>query len=92
MTSHQFVAFLEQKFQEHGVKKVIPDEKTIQDVYVKTLRQLELQARMKNLVDEINKIEFEIPAHLMDAVKNKLEGQSDLPWDFAVVSVAESRR
>lgn len=48
MTSEQFVAWLERKFAEVGVHKVIPDDKTLSDAYHHA-RKL---ARLQHLLDE----------------------------------------
>ena len=91
MTSEQFLEFLERKFEEHGVHKVVPDRKTLESVFVHACRIRELSSRMETVVDEINEMEVTPPETLLQDVQEKLKNNSFMPWDSAVAGMAEHR-
>jgi hypothetical protein len=55
MTSDEFISFIEGKFQEHGVEKVIPDDATIERHARRMLEQQLAQKAVEELMPEITK-------------------------------------
>ena len=58
MGSQQFIDFLERKFQQHGVKKVVPDQKSLENAYIRAFRINAMQKEFMEIADRINKIEI----------------------------------
>jgi hypothetical protein len=55
MTSRQFIAWLEQKFDEHGVEKVIPDEATLVAAWQRGVRIAEANRTLAVILEGINR-------------------------------------
>jgi hypothetical protein len=87
MTSDQFIAWLERKLQEHGVEKVIPDEKTLAAAYARARRIF----RIRKVVDDIeihDGIKIETPGNLGERIGALLKQSPTLSWDAALVKIA----
>jgi hypothetical protein len=91
MTNPQLIEFVERKLKEHGVKKVIPDEPTL---------QIELRACVsrKRVTRKIREIErqvaqgmksFKMPKNLRSKVTNKFEQNATLSWRDAIGALAK---
>ena len=82
MTSEQFVEWLEHKFAEMGVQKVIPDDQTLADAYIHA-RKL---ARLQHLIDEAV---ASLPDEVVDTTGLaeqvlRLTENTEMPWDEAL--------
>jgi len=87
MTSRQFVDWLEAKFEEHGVEKVIPDAKTLEKAY----RRAVLLARMQAACDRIAAEGADVvvvPDDLAESVDLALSDDPAVSWDDAVAKLA----
>jgi hypothetical protein len=86
MTSRQFIDFLEAKLIAHGVRKVIPDEQTIE----RHARRLIEKRLAKDMLDEMRKTlaeraaEKPLPADIRQTVANMLAEDPALSWDQAL--------
>jgi predicted house-cleaning noncanonical NTP pyrophosphatase (MazG superfamily) len=93
LTSRGFIDWLEAKFKEHGVKKVIPDKQTLEVAWQRAL----LIAKMNEAVETVGK-EFKkkrtkkrkAPGDLTKRVRELLDRHPELPWDKALVQIAAS--
>jgi len=86
MTSKQLVEWLEKKFKEHGVKKVVPDEETLKNAYIGALKAEKIRKEVKKIVQEFDQ-EFEPPENLHAMIAEKIAGSS-LSWDSALETIA----
>ena len=86
MTSDQFVAFIERKLQEHGVRKVVPKN----DELAAAFRLFKRGVRIRKLVeDEIARLRGgSVPADLRKRVQAYLAQHPEMPWDVAVAHIA----
>jgi hypothetical protein len=87
MTSRQFVDWLEAKFAEHGVEKVVPDDETLAAAY----RRAVLLARMQDACDRIAKEpvdDIPIPTDLGTGLDLALENNPAASWDAIVADRA----
>ena len=89
MTSGQFIRWLEDCLYAHGVKKVVPDEKTIED----RARHL---IGLQHVRDDVEKLEkqakefaanAELPPDLAEKIRRELDGDPALPWDVALTRI-----
>jgi hypothetical protein len=89
MTSRQFIDFLEGKFEEHGVKKVVPDDEVIRRHARRVVEQRLAEEAIKKIRGQIAQeaVEVKLPEDLRDKVEAELEGHPELPWDAAVAAV-----
>lgn len=87
--SRQLVNWIEQKLQQHGVKKVVPDAGTLTTAYRRAAAAQYVNTRM----DELSREAVEhadglgIPDDLGARVANLLKAEPSLPWDQAVARI-----
>jgi hypothetical protein len=88
-TSDQFIRWLEAKLDEHGVKKVIPDDETLALQYRRSLARAavnkkidEIQASIRAEADDAD-----IPDSLARQVRDLLEYDPSMSWDDAVTQI-----
>lgn len=93
MTSRQFIEWIEAKFEEHGVEKLIPDSETLDVAWQRAL----MIAEVNDAVDKAGK-EFKkkrkakkqkAPSDLAKRLRTLLNTHPELPWDKALVRIAQ---
>jgi hypothetical protein len=85
MTSAQFIDWLEQKLDEHDVKKVVPNRDTLEAAYQSAiLVRLGNEALAKVQSDFIGGAITEVPADLEAKVRSLLAENTKLSWDEVV--------
>ena len=90
-TSDQFVEWLDFKLTKHGVKKVIPDQKILEQAY----RRAAAVRRYQKIVDRAGKeIEtyakgLKLPGNLCKRLAKMLSEDPALPWDEALARLVE---
>ena len=89
MPSDVFVAFLERKLAEHGIRKVVPDDDTMRS---HARRIIEEKLAEQALMEVRTKMQTEaaatqLPADLGEQVRSILADRPDLPWDEAVAAI-----
>jgi hypothetical protein len=94
MTSRQLIDFIEEKFAEHGVAKLIPDAATIEQHARRVIeRQLVEQAIAKVAEEIAEKAKTaELPTKLRERIEEIVEEQPELPWDVAVAKIVRDER
>jgi hypothetical protein len=91
MTSRQLVDFVERKLQQHGIRKEIPNSKTL----AKTYRMFIASDRLAELFEEAREKEGEgerrakVPGNLLDQVRDWLKQRPDMAWHRAVQLVVD---
>jgi hypothetical protein len=89
LTSRQFIDFLEQKLSEHGVAKVIPNPENLALAYRLAYQKTAVQKAINELVKEAALQKVSIPPDLATRVEGLLQEDSSLPWDEALVQIAQ---
>jgi len=94
MTSRQFITWLEAKFEEHGVEKLVPDSETLDIAWQRAL----MIAKINEAIDAVGK-EFKkkrkkkqkakVPRDLAKRLCALLDIHPELPWDKALVRIAQ---
>jgi hypothetical protein len=87
--SDELVAWIEKKFDEHGVKKIIPDDKILADAYQRASQYAVVQKAMDEKLTELRQTmtAATAPDNLHAAVKKKLKAKPTLTWDEAVTEI-----
>jgi hypothetical protein len=88
MTSDQFVAWLERKLKEQGVKKVIPDQETLTAAWQRADRVSRIQEAIEEIEEEIESDETSVPKNLGVKVRRLIKKKPELSWDRALVQIA----
>jgi hypothetical protein len=81
-TSDALVRWMEAKFAEHRITKVVPDDATLQAAYRRGRILASLAAQLKKALKTADQIPM--PADLPDAVRRQLAAKPALPWDEVV--------
>jgi hypothetical protein len=89
LASDELVALIERKLDENGIAKVVPDDETLAEAYRRMHRQAVVQAKIDELVEELDEDEVEIPADLHDRVAAHLRDHAETSWDDAVAEIAD---
>jgi hypothetical protein len=91
-TSDQLLEWVESKLQEHEVKKVVPDDATLEVAYRRAALAAMLNDRLAQLMDKARqkvagmKVD---PGKLRAAVEADLDDDPCTPWDRLVAEIAE---
>jgi hypothetical protein len=89
MLSNQFIAWLEKTLIAHGVQKVIPDEKIVDESYQGATFRVFLKKEIRRIKEEFMKKDIDIPDDLYDRVSQVIKENPTLSWDEAIYQIAE---
>jgi len=86
-----FIAWIEAKLKEHGIKKVIPDAAVLEQAYRRSIQAVLVNAQLQELMDQAQETvtEITIPKNIATKVRKALAGNTAQPWDQAVAGMAE---
>jgi hypothetical protein len=89
MASDEFIAFIEEKFEEHGVDKVVPDNDVLEEHARRVIEQRFVQKELERFRPAIEQLAAEtvLPGDLRALVEAELEGDPAQSWDAAVAAV-----
>jgi hypothetical protein len=92
MASGEFIHFIEKKFEEHGIEKVLPVAETIDCHARRLIEQQFANKAMEEMMPEIKKqaASATLPADLRRFVEAELARRPELPWDAAVSAVVRN--
>ena len=88
MTSKQLVDWLEKKLQEHGVKKLVPDEDVLRKAFVGAFKAARIREEVHNIVSQFDE-DVQIPDDLKSQIQKSISGTAR-SWDSAIKSLAAS--
>ncbi|MGA2467343.1 MAG: hypothetical protein ABSH06_23730 [Thermodesulfobacteriota bacterium] len=84
MTSEEFVTWLEVKLTKVGVKKYVPDEVYLGEVYKRALYLKKLMEKAEELEKEFENSEIVIPDDLVEDVNEALSDDPESSWDEVI--------
>ena len=94
MSSRQLVDFVEAKLAEHGVKKLIPDDATIEQqarrLLVQRLTEVAMKAAAKDI--EVKAAAAALPKDLRRRLEAALKESPEQPWDLALARIVSPPR
>jgi hypothetical protein len=90
-TSRQLVNWIEAKLQEHGIAKVVPDDKTLEVAYRRAVAAAHFSKEAKQLAKAANRIGEDAvpPGDLDQRVRAALRRDPQLPWERAIERIAK---
>ncbi|MER9563498.1 hypothetical protein [Mesorhizobium sp. M0571] len=90
MTSPEFVEFLETKFDEHGIDKIVPDAGTLRLAALRAARI----ARMQKAIEAIRTADerIDLPENLEEQVRQALDDEPERTWDDVLVEIMRNHR
>jgi len=87
-TSEDFIAFLESKLDEAGIKKIIPDDKTLRETWIRFERGKQLHVQFGQLKAEFDKEKPpKPPADLKVRIEAVFDDNPELPWYDAIYKI-----
>jgi hypothetical protein len=87
LTTEELIEFLERKFTEQGIKKVVPDEETLRKAYRRAVFCKTLEEKAEEI--EIEQEDIGIPDGLMQTISDKLAEDPSQSWDEALWELAD---
>jgi hypothetical protein len=89
MTSRQLIEFIERKFAEHGVKKVIPDDTVLEEHARRVIEQSLIEREITKISPELSKraAATVLPEDLRNQIEEFLEEHPESPWDAALAQI-----
>ncbi len=90
LTSDHLIELIERKLDEHGVKKVIPDDETLAAAYLRGVLFAEINTQIEKMADGGQSVR--VPKTLGRRVRALLKKDPTLSWDEAVTRIVEKRR
>jgi hypothetical protein len=92
MTSDQFVAFIEDKLEEHGVVKVVPNQAQLNDAYQLFKRSEQVKGIVEKILADQGELQTTAPADLEQRVREYLDEHPEETWDDAVAVIAREKK
>ena len=90
MASDVFVQFVEDKLNEHGVAKVVPELATLASTYAAFRRGARARRALEADLARLNDTTIETPADLEQRVRDHLAAHPEETWDAAIRAVGEA--
>ena len=85
--SDDFVAFIERKLTEHGVRKIVPNKTLLAQTY-RAIAQTDLaKPGIEAAIAAAAKTSVAVPADLKEQVDACLDDKPHIPWDVAVAKI-----
>lgn len=88
LTTEQLLAFLERKFEEHGVLKVLPEADVMGNAYRRAVFLQRVDAEIEKLQADLATDDLAVPNDLGTRVADLLGANQKMSWDDAVWEVA----
>jgi DNA topoisomerase VI subunit A len=86
--SDELVGFIEQKLEEYGIKKVLPDQERLAEAFQLFARSARVQEAVEAALEDDDPKSIEVPADLAEQVEAHLEEHPEEPWEVAVQTIA----
>jgi hypothetical protein len=88
LPSDQLVAFIERKLNEHGIKKLIPDDDLLRDAYRLFVHDKRVEKIVEDTIENIHNEDIAAPADLRVQVVSHQRNHPEMRWDEAVAAIA----
>ena len=89
LASDELIAMVERKLKEHGIKKVIPDDKLLVEAYRAFHHSQELREVFEHAESKFEETKIKVPKNLGKRVRAILNKNPDLRWDDALEIVLD---
>ena len=85
-----FIRWIEAKFKEHGIRKVIPDDKTLELAYRRAVQIEVVREQLTTIIQKGNEVaeQAPLPKNLTGIIRKALKATPAQPWDQAVAAIA----
>jgi len=83
-TSDQFVTWIEAKLDKHNVKKLVPDDQTLDRAYKRIHRMTAVQKVIDQAIDDMEESDLDAPDDLAEQIRAIQADSPTLTWDAAL--------
>jgi hypothetical protein len=85
-SSGDLIKWLEAKLEEHGIEKVVPGQKSLEEAYRHAIEAQYLEDNAETLLEEANEFAEAqpIPEDIAELVRSRLADHSTMSWDDAI--------
>jgi hypothetical protein len=92
--SKNLITWLEEKLHEHGIRKVIPEQATLERAYRRAVAAQMIRAQLEELKSNAlaSASRLPVPPLLKAEVRQRLETNPELSWDEVIGEIAEEER
>lgn len=86
LTSGDMIKWIESKLNEHGIKKIVPEEETLKAAYLRAFKDKKLRGVIEEATDNINRESetLDCPNDLEERVREILRNDPAMTWDAAI--------
>jgi hypothetical protein len=92
LPSDRFVAFVERKLAEHGVRKIVPSQTLLRQTYRAIVHGDRAKPGIEAAIAEAAKTRIDVPTDLRERVTAYLEANPHCPWDVAVAKIVQGEK
>jgi hypothetical protein len=87
--SADLVRWIEGKFKEHGIRKVVPDQEVLEATYRRAFQTNRLEERLEEIAEEVHQEaeEAKLPANLRKKVREALKRNPEKSWDTVITEL-----
>jgi hypothetical protein len=88
LPSDELIALIERKLENHGVKKIVPDDETLADAYRRMHRQAVVQARIREALKTLHDADVAVPSDLRSRIQTRQADRPEQRWDAIIQNIA----
>jgi hypothetical protein len=91
--SDEFVAWIESKLEQHGIKKLVPDEDTLRAAYARAVKIATINQAIEEAMGQADEAAetHTMPKGLARMIWKRLKDDPSVPWDKVVAEVVASK-
>lgn len=92
--SNQLVEWLEGKLEQHGVKKVVPDDSTLEAAFRRATQASYVRSRIVDIESEADEFanNLSTPKDLSDQIAERLKVEPSRAWDQVLADIVEDQQ
>jgi len=90
MTSQQFIDWLEERLEEVGVEKFMPNDDVLEEAWERAWKNLQVQQAINKAIKELEEIEAPAPPlDFFQEISDRIQEETVKSWDEAVYDICE---
>jgi hypothetical protein len=89
--SREFISWIESKLEQHSIKKIVPDNRILEDAFRRAALAKMLDERLELFSDELKASVAKLkPTQLAQNVGKLLKQYPEMSWDQAIADIADN--